>query len=191
MDLLAVASASRHGRGGRRGDGEHRRLTINLFWIIVAAAELHPVLRGLPGLLQAVTAMLDASPGPDRAGADGRRAGAARPRERPRPSGRRRSPRPAARRRRSSTAPRRSPRRPATRRSPRPARSSSGCATQAVAEIDAEKQRALADLRAQVADLALAAAGKVVGETMSDQRQRRLVEEFLHEATGDAGGANG
>ena len=36
----------------------------------------------------------------------------------------------------------------------------------------------------QVADLALAAAGKVVGETMTDARQRRLVEEFLREPSG-------
>jgi F-type H+-transporting ATPase subunit b len=46
-------------------------------------------------------------------------------------------------------------------------------------EIAAEKQRALAELRGEVADLALQAAGRVVGETMTDQRQRRLVEEFL------------
>jgi F-type H+-transporting ATPase subunit b len=52
----------------------------------------------------------------------------------------------------------------------------------ATADIDAEKQRALADLRAEVADLALAAAGKVVGETMNDARQRRLVDEFLRES---------
>jgi F-type H+-transporting ATPase subunit b len=49
----------------------------------------------------------------------------------------------------------------------------------AAADIVAERDRALADLRAEVADLALAAAGKVVGETMTDARQRRLVEEFL------------
>jgi F-type H+-transporting ATPase subunit b len=49
-------------------------------------------------------------------------------------------------------------------------------------EISAEKQRALAELRGEVADLALQAAGRVVGETMTDQRQRRLVEEFLAEA---------
>lgn len=49
-------------------------------------------------------------------------------------------------------------------------------------EIEAEKSRALADLRAEVADLALQAAGRVVGETMTDQRQRRIVEEFLAEA---------
>ena len=53
----------------------------------------------------------------------------------------------------------------------------------ASAEIDAEKQRALAELRGEVADLALQAAGRVVGETMTDQRQRRLVEEFLAEAS--------
>jgi F-type H+-transporting ATPase subunit b len=51
----------------------------------------------------------------------------------------------------------------------------------AAAEIVAERDRALADLRGQVADLALAAAGKVVGETMTARRQRRLVEEFLRD----------
>ena len=49
----------------------------------------------------------------------------------------------------------------------------------ATEEITAEKQRALAELRGEVADLALQAAGRVVRETMTDQRQRRLVEEFL------------
>jgi len=56
----------------------------------------------------------------------------------------------------------------------------------ATAEIDAEKSRAIADLRAEVADLALAAAGKVVGESMTDARQRRLVAEFLAESSGTA-----
>jgi F-type H+-transporting ATPase subunit b len=51
----------------------------------------------------------------------------------------------------------------------------------ASAELESEKQRAIADLRAEVADLALRAAGKVVGETMTDDRQRRLVKEFLDE----------
>jgi len=49
----------------------------------------------------------------------------------------------------------------------------------ATEEITAEKQRALAELRGEVADLALQAASRLVGETMTDQRQRRLVEEFL------------
>ena len=55
--------------------------------------------------------------------------------------------------------------------------------TRAAGEIEAEKSRALADLRAEVADLALQAAGRVVRETMTDQRQRRLVEEFLADPT--------
>jgi len=49
----------------------------------------------------------------------------------------------------------------------------------AAAEIEAEKTRAIGELRGEVADLALLAAGRVVGETMSDDRQRRLVQEFL------------
>ncbi len=58
----------------------------------------------------------------------------------------------------------------------------------AAAEIEAEKVRAIADVRTEVADLALLAAGKVVGETMSDARQRRLVEEFL--SGSGVGGSN-
>ena len=57
---------------------------------------------------------------------------------------------------------------------------------QAVAEIDAERQKALGEVRAQVADLALQVAGKVVGETMNDQRERRLVDEFLAQVTASA-----
>ncbi len=49
----------------------------------------------------------------------------------------------------------------------------------AAADISAEKERAMADVRGQVAELALAAAGRVVGETMNDARERRLVDEFL------------
>ena len=49
----------------------------------------------------------------------------------------------------------------------------------AAADIASEKERALAEVRAQVADLALAAAARVVGETMTTDRERRLVEEFL------------
>jgi F-type H+-transporting ATPase subunit b len=63
---------------------------------------------------------------------------------------------------------------------------------QATADIESERQRALADVRGQVADLALLAAGRVVGETMSDDRQRRLVEDFLREVAGnDRGSARG
>lgn len=52
----------------------------------------------------------------------------------------------------------------------------------AAGEIEAEKQRAIAELRGEVADLALAAAGRVLGESLTDDRQRRLVREFLASA---------
>lgn len=51
----------------------------------------------------------------------------------------------------------------------------------ATVEIDAEKQRAITELRGEVTDLALAAAGRVVGESMTGDRQRRLVADFLAE----------
>ncbi|MEA2518263.1 MAG: F-type H+-transporting ATPase subunit b [Chloroflexota bacterium] len=57
----------------------------------------------------------------------------------------------------------------------------------ASADLESEKQRAIADLRNEVADLALRAAGRVVGETMTDDRQRRLVQEFLADETATAG----
>lgn len=56
----------------------------------------------------------------------------------------------------------------------------------ATAEIEAEKVRAIADLRGEVADLALAAAGKVVGASMTGETQRRLVEDYLREAAGSS-----
>ncbi len=54
----------------------------------------------------------------------------------------------------------------------------------ATSEIEAEKVRAIAALRAEVADLALAAAGKVVGASMTGATQRKLVEDFLSESAG-------
>jgi F-type H+-transporting ATPase subunit b len=53
--------------------------------------------------------------------------------------------------------------------------------TQATADIASEKDRALAEVRSQVAELALAAAARVVGETMTTEREKRLVDEFLTE----------
>ena len=51
----------------------------------------------------------------------------------------------------------------------------------ATEEITAEKERAIAELRSQVADLALEAAGRLVRAEMNAPTQRRLVEEFLAE----------
>jgi len=61
----------------------------------------------------------------------------------------------------------------------------------ASAEIEAEKTRAIADLRTEVATLALDAAGRVVSETMSSDRQRRLVEEYLAESAAGEPAAGG
>jgi F-type H+-transporting ATPase subunit b len=61
----------------------------------------------------------------------------------------------------------------------------------ASAEIEAEKIRAIADLRGEVATLALDAAGRLVRETMSSERQRRLVEEFLAESAAAETAAGG
>jgi F-type H+-transporting ATPase subunit b len=58
----------------------------------------------------------------------------------------------------------------------------------ATAEIEAEKQRAVAELRGEVTDLALLAAGRVVGDAMTSDRQRKLVSDFLAESA--AGGSN-
>ena len=50
-------------------------------------------------------------------------------------------------------------------------------------DIVAEKEKAIAELRAHVADLALEAAGKLVRAEMNDATQRRLVEDFLAEVS--------
>jgi F-type H+-transporting ATPase subunit b len=52
----------------------------------------------------------------------------------------------------------------------------------ATAEIEAEKHKAIGELRAEVTDLALAAAERVVGDSMNGARQRELVAEFLRES---------
>jgi len=58
-------------------------------------------------------------------------------------------------------------------------------------EIIGEKEKAMAELRGQVAELALAAAGKLVQSEMSGATQRRLVEGFLAEVQPAGKGAKG
>ena len=53
--------------------------------------------------------------------------------------------------------------------------------TKAKEEIAGEKAKALAEIRDEVATLALLAAGKVVGRTIDDEDQKKLVEEFVSE----------
>ena len=50
---------------------------------------------------------------------------------------------------------------------------------QARADIEREKTQALVALRAEVASLAIGAAGKILNENLDDDRQRKLVESFL------------
>lgn len=51
----------------------------------------------------------------------------------------------------------------------------------ATAEIEREKQNAMNDLRTHVADLAIDAAQKILGENLDVDRQRKLVDTFIDE----------
>jgi F-type H+-transporting ATPase subunit b len=52
------------------------------------------------------------------------------------------------------------------------------------AEIERERDEAIEDLRNQFVDLAIAAAEKVVSETLDKEKHRRLIEEVLEQAPG-------
>ncbi len=49
----------------------------------------------------------------------------------------------------------------------------------ALAEAEVERDRMLADVRGQIAALAMAATQKLVGETLDEQRQHALINEFF------------
>ena len=51
---------------------------------------------------------------------------------------------------------------------------------QAKDEIQREKEAALKELRREVADLAIQAASKVLGEELDERHHRKVVEGFLH-----------
>ena len=51
--------------------------------------------------------------------------------------------------------------------------------TSALAEVEGERNRILGDLRGQVAALSIAAAQKLVGETLDEKRQHTLLGEFF------------
>jgi F-type H+-transporting ATPase subunit b len=53
----------------------------------------------------------------------------------------------------------------------------------ALAEADVLRQQALGELRSQVAALAMAAAHKIIGEALDEQRQRALIQEFFSGVT--------
>ncbi len=48
-------------------------------------------------------------------------------------------------------------------------------------QIEAETARALEQIRAEIADLALVAAGKVTAKTLDDQDHRRLIDDAIRE----------
>ncbi|HEX6304742.1 MAG TPA: F0F1 ATP synthase subunit B [Anaerolineales bacterium] len=50
---------------------------------------------------------------------------------------------------------------------------------EAMQEAEREKERILADLRGQVASLAMAAAQKLIGDSLDQQRQRALIDQFF------------
>jgi F-type H+-transporting ATPase subunit b len=50
------------------------------------------------------------------------------------------------------------------------------------AEIQAERQRAVQELRTQVADLAVLAAERIVGESLDQRKHRELIERVIQEA---------
>ena len=63
--------------------------------------------------------------------------------------------------------------------------------SEAKAEIEAEKQNAIRDIRAQVAELSVLIAEKVVREKLSDdQKQMDLISRLLDEVTGDRKNVN-
>ena len=62
--------------------------------------------------------------------------------------------------------------------------------TRAEQEANAERQASMQELRAQVADLAISAAERVIHRNLDHQSQRVLVEEFLAETAGQSNGAS-
>ena len=54
----------------------------------------------------------------------------------------------------------------------------------AAQDIAREKKKALNEAKDEISVIALEIAGKVVGETMSDERQQKLVDSFLEELGG-------
>lgn len=51
----------------------------------------------------------------------------------------------------------------------------------AAADVDYERKRVIAELRDQVAELAILAAGRVLGKTLDDKAHRQVVDDFLTE----------
>jgi len=180
VDLLAIAAAASQ-TGIRPGAEAEAGLTINFFWVIVSALNFLVFLALIWAFgFRRIAAMLDERRARIEQGL--RDAEQAR-RDREQAAAERLAAIQEARKEAAEIINR-------AQRAAQEAREADIAATRAEleqlraaaqAEIEAEKQRAIADLRTEVAELALAAAAKVVGETMTDARHRRIVEEFLAE----------
>lgn len=61
----------------------------------------------------------------------------------------------------------------------------------ALEEAKVERNRVLTDMRSQIASLAIAAANKLVGKAMDEERQRALVEDFFAKVPAEVTGMEG
>jgi len=59
-----------------------------------------------------------------------------------------------------------------------------GIVAKAHEAMEAEKKAAIADLQAQVAELSVAVAGKIIGEKLSADEHARLIEQYMSEVGG-------
>jgi len=182
MDILAVATSAAAEAVALNVEGETPGLTINLFWVIVSALNLliflalvwtfafKPLARTMEERRDAIEQGLrDAEQARrDREGAEAERVATLNEARREANEILNRAQKVAQETREADMA--------ATREELERLRA------RATTEIEAEKQRAMTEIRSEVADLALAAASRVVGESLTDARQRRLVEEFLEES---------
>ena len=77
------------------------------------------------------------------------------------------------------------------RRRRRPRRGARSCSAQTRRDIEAETRRAIQEIRREVADLTVMATEKVTRKTLTEEDQRRLVEDALSELDFSALAADG
>ena len=70
-------------------------------------------------------------------------------------------------------------------------RDSQAIVARAQDEIKAERDRAFADLKAQVGELSVELAPRVVGESLDRERQLRLVDQYIDDLTRSSSGSDG
>lgn len=61
----------------------------------------------------------------------------------------------------------------------------------AQSDAEAERNRILSELRGQVASISIAAANKLVGEALDDQRQRSIIADFFAKVPAEVSGLTG